>query len=193
VRGKYNSFNSHTEIDTSRRRFVGGIALALPGVALAAALPGSVSAKTAHRSLSFSHLHTGEKLSVEYHDGIDYIPEALTAIESHLADFRSKESHPIDPSLLDILYAVRAATGHGGVYQVISGYRSPNTNAMLRSRSSGVAKRSLHMQGRAIDVRLTGVDTGNLRKAAVTLARGGVGYYEKSNFVHLDTGRFRTW
>ncbi|MCB1852348.1 MAG: DUF882 domain-containing protein [Gammaproteobacteria bacterium] len=145
------------------------------------------------RKLSFYHTHTGEKLSVVYHDGSRYLAEPLSDIDHCLRDFRTGDITTIDPLLLDQLYALRQITGGRGVYEVISAYRSPHTNDMLRSKSSGVAKKSLHMQGRAVDVRLTGVDCGKLRKAAVALQSGGVGFYRKSDFVHLDTGDFRTW
>ncbi|MCZ7566575.1 MAG: DUF882 domain-containing protein [Burkholderiales bacterium] len=110
-----------------------------------------------------------------------------------LRDFRTGEAHAIDVALLDTLHALCAACG-GRTFEIISGYRSPTTNAMLRRTSvGGVAKRSLHMDGRAIDVRLVGVDTARLRDAAKALGRGGVGYYRESDFVHLDTGRARSW
>jgi uncharacterized protein YcbK (DUF882 family) len=99
----------------------------------------------------------------------------------------------MDTGLLDLLHQLRRLTDSRGHYEVISGYRSPATNARLRQNGNGVAKRSLHMQGRAIDVRLVGVDTARLRDAAVSLRAGGVGYYARSDFVHVDTGRFRTW
>lgn len=145
------------------------------------------------RKLSFYHTHTGEKLSVVYHDGSEYLSESLSDIDSCLRDFRTGDIKTIDPRLLDQLFALKRMTGSSGVYEVISGYRSPGTNSKLRKKSSGVAKKSLHMQGRAIDVRLTGVDCGKLRKAAVALKVGGVGLYRQSDFVHLDTGSYRTW
>ena len=151
------------------------------------------AAFSGERKLSFYHTHTGEKLSVVYHDGFEYLSEPLSDIDSCLRDFRTGDIKNIDPLLLDQLFALKRLTGCNGVYQVISGYRSPATNSKLRSKSSGVAKKSLHMQGRAVDVRLTGVDCTNLRKAAVALKAGGVGLYRKSDFVHLDTGNFRTW
>ncbi|HLE65999.1 MAG TPA: DUF882 domain-containing protein, partial [Burkholderiales bacterium] len=107
-------------------------------------------------------------------------------------DFRTGETHPIDPRLLDTLNVLCALCG-GGVFEVISGYRSPKTNAMLRGAGGGVAEHSLHVEGRAIDLRLTGFRTARLRDAAIALGRGGVGYYPKSDFVHLDTGRVRNW
>lgn len=145
------------------------------------------------RELRFYHTHTGEKLDVVYAQNGNYVAEALGEINHLLRDFRSGVVHPIDPRLLDILSAVQERTGGAGRFEVISGYRSPGTNDMLRHQSSGVAKNSLHLQGQAIDVRLTGTDTRNLRRAAIAMGQGGVGYYPASDFVHLDTGRFRTW
>lgn len=145
------------------------------------------------RSLSFYHTHTGEKLNITYARGGIHDPQALEWINNYLRDFRTGDKHPIDPRLLDILWAVKKDMNNKGVFEVISGYRSPWTNDFLRKKSTGVAKQSLHMEGRAIDVRLSGVDTRRLRKCAVNLQGGGVGYYEKSNFVHLDTGSVRTW
>ena len=157
-------------------------------------LPQIASAAVAgERKLSFYHTHTGEQLSVVYHDGSEYLSESLSDIDSCLRDFRTGDIKTIDPQLLDQLFALKRMTGSNGVYEVISAYRSPKTNSKLRNKSSGVAKKSLHMQGRAIDVRLTGVDCRNLRKAALAIKSGGVGLYRKSDFVHLDTGPHRTW
>ena len=185
--------------DATRRRFLAGMASSLTGALLlpasstamaSVASPGSV---TRGRSLSLYHTHTGEKLTIDYHDGTDYVTEAMSEINHYLRDFRTEETYPIDVALLDILHDLKSVTGHRGTFEVISGYRSPKTNAGLRNKSSGVAKRSLHMQGKAIDIRLTGFDTRNLQKAALKLARGGVGYYGKSDFIHVDTGRVRRW
>lgn len=178
--------------DLARRRFVKGLfglaaAQLLPAPALALASTGS------ERQLSFAHTHTGEKLSVVYRNGDSYASDALGQINHHLRDHRSGEKFSMDKRLLDLLFELANVTGSRTPFQVISGYRSPNTNAMLRKKGSGVAKRSLHMQGKAIDVRLADVPTSQLRRAAIDLQAGGVGYYPKSDFVHLDTGRFRTW
>ncbi len=131
---------------------------------------------------------------MEYHDGRRYLPDGLREVDHYLRDFRTGEVHPIDRGVLDILHALsRNAPGRSPVFHVISGYRSPRTNAMLRQKSHGVAKRSLHMQGKAIDITLPGWETRYLYRAALNLARGGVGFYPKSGFVHVDTGRVRTW
>lgn len=122
-----------------------------------------------------------------------YLPDALATIDHYLRDFRSGEVHAIAPALLDSLSDLRASCG-GGIYEVISGFRSPQTNDMLRrSNGGGVARSSLHMDGRAVDVRITGFATARLHQAALQLRRGGVGYYPGLNFVHLDVGRVRRW
>jgi uncharacterized protein YcbK (DUF882 family) len=145
------------------------------------------------RQLDFYHTHTGENLSIVYYDGSHYDPAALEQINHFLSDFRNGAAHPIDPATLDILYRLRTGFGGEGVFEIISGYRSPETNTMLRKNGRSVAKRSLHMEGKAIDVRLRGVNTVRLRDAALKLKLGGVGYYRESDFVHVDSGRVRTW
>lgn len=147
----------------------------------------------APRRLDFQHLHTGERLRVDYHDGRDYQPDALAAVNRLLRDFRSGEVGAIDPALLDVLHALARLTGSAAPFQIISGFRSPDTNAALRRRSDGVAERSLHLTGRAVDIRVAGVALAQLRGAALSLRAGGVGYYPGSDFVHVDTGRVRAW
>lgn len=174
----------------ARRRFLRSAALAAPAVAL----PGLVLAAPAPaRRLRFHHTHTGEKLDVVYHENGAYLGDALAELNRLLRDFRSDETTDMDPALLDFLHTAQQHLGSAGTYEIISAYRSPATNTMLRKNGGGVAKRSLHMRGKAIDVRLSDADTHHLRKVAIALARGGVGYYPKSNFVHLDTGRVRRW
>ena len=155
--------------------------------------PPALAEPPAPRRVSFRHLHTGERLSLVYWEDGDYRPEALREVDRLLRDHRSDEIHAIDPKLLDLLYDLRAEVGSTEAYEVISGYRSPTTNAALRDQGRAVAKRSLHMQGKAIDVRLPGCDTGRLREVAWALQRGGVGYYPKLDFVHVDVGRVRFW
>lgn len=147
----------------------------------------------APRRIALLNLHTGERLEIEYSRDDAYVTEALAAIDVLLRDFRSGEKHAMDPKLLDYLVDVAAQVGAPPAYSVISGYRSPETNERLHERSGGVSQHSLHMQGRAIDVRMTGVNCADLAARAEDLKRGGVGYYRASNFVHLDTGAFRTW
>lgn len=179
----------------TRRRVLlaGGAAagIAAGGWAPRAARAGVVPADS--RRIALHNLHTDERLEVEYRRDGAYVPAALEAIQVLLRDFRNDQQHAIDPRLMDILHEVSGHLGRDPVFSVISGYRSPQTNAMLHERSGGVAVRSLHLEGRAIDVRLTGVDCADLAGSGLTLARGGVGYYRKSDFVHLDTGAFRTW
>ena len=123
----------------------------------------------------------------------EYDPGALADIKVFMADWRDGTQHDLDPHLMDILWQIQQASGSSSTWEVISAYRSPATNNMLNKRSSGVAKRSYHMLGKAIDVRLPGFDTSQLHKAAISLKGGGVGYYSRSNFVHLDVGRVRYW
>jgi uncharacterized protein YcbK (DUF882 family) len=180
---------SGTSSRIQRRELLRSLAIAL-GSAL---LPRAALALPERRSLSFVHLHTGEELSIAYRDGAGYRPDALRRLDRFLRDFRTGEVHRISPGLLDILHAVHSLTGSRAPFQVICGYRSPQTNAQLRSRGRGVALRSLHLEGRAIDVRLDDVATAELRDAGWELQLGGVGYYAASDFVHLDTGRVRRW
>ena len=146
------------------------------------------------RTLSFFHTHTGKSLEVTYWCRGEYREEALGQLREILADWRNSEQVDIDPGLLDLLYRIRQATGSTGRFEIISAYRSPETNEMLRQRSNGgVAQRSQHLLGKAIDVRLTDIDTRALYEAALALKAGGVGYYAKLDFVHVDTGRVRRW
>lgn len=147
------------------------------------------------RQLSLYHTHTGKRLDIVYSRDGKYLPSALEEINHFLFDFRTGEKVEMDPQLLDLIFDVREALNSNGTYQVISAYRSPKTNAMLRGRSpsSGVASKSQHLLGKAIDVRLEGVPTLTLRNQALAMKRGGVGFYEESDFVHMDTGRVRRW
>ncbi len=174
----------------ARRLVLRGVATAPFAIGLSRA---GVARAGEPRSLAFHHLHTGERLSLVYYAGGAYVPESLDQIDRLLRDFRTGEVHAIDPQLLDTLHVLRRVCRQAP-FEIISGYRSPRTNEILRnSGGGGVAERSLHLEGRAIDVRLVGFDTARLRAAAISLGRGGVGYYPESNFVHLDTGRARTW
>lgn len=176
----------------SRRQFLHTLSFTAAGLALYSPWR-DVFAAARDRTLSFFHTHTGEHLKLTYFsDGI-YHDDALLELNRYLRDFRTNEIHQIDASLFDILYAVKNACNSNGTFEVISGYRSPQTNKLLRAQGRGVAEHSLHMVGKAIDVRLTGAKTSYLRKAATSLKRGGVGYYAQSDFVHIDTGRVRYW
>lgn len=174
----------------SRRAFLAAAAATVPALAF----PDAGLANTSlPRGLTFVHTHTGERLDVEYFRAGRYLPEGLADVDRLLRDFRTGEVHPIDPALLDLLHQLQRTTGHAREFEVISGYRSPLTNAALRGRSEGVAARSLHMDGRAIDIRVPGLALDALRDAALRARLGGVGYYPASNFVHVDTGRVRRW
>jgi len=165
---------------------VGGFASALAKPALAV-----TGAQV--RSLALNNLHTGERLKVDYWVEGDYVPDALESVNRVLRDFRTGSIYPIERSLLDLLSNLRQRLDSRAELHVISGYRSPVTNAKLHEASSGVAKNSLHMKGMAIDIRIPGCELSDLRRAALSLHAGGVGYYPKSNFVHVDVGRMRTW
>lgn len=177
-------------LDPTRRQFLAAAAFAGAGLLV----PRTLRGWTAPRSLDFLHTHTGERLvGLEYFGGGRYFPDALREVSQFLRDWRTDEIHPIDPALLDTLHAVARATGSRRPFEVISGYRSPATNAMLRAQSNQVSANSLHMTGRAIDIRLPDIPLTRLRASALDLRRGGVGYYPTSQFVHLDTGRVRFW
>jgi len=146
--------------------------------------------------LRFYHTHTGERLDIVYRRGDTYLPEALDKLDYYLRDHRTGEVHHFDPRLFDLLHELTASLHDlGGEINVICGYRTPWSNEFLRTRSphTGVARHSLHMQAEAIDIRLPGVPTSELRDAALRLHRGGVGYYRSSDFVHVDVARVRQW
>lgn len=180
----------------SRRRF-----LAIGAGALVTAAAGmtsrSASAQSAiitpERTLSIYNLHTGENLKTAYWVQGEYIPESLTDINHLLRDFRNDEIKPIHLGLLNLLHDITQRLGTSKPIQLISGYRSPATNAQLHARSSGVAKHSLHMDAMAADIRIPGHDLSELHKVAMAMQGGGVGYYPKSDFVHVDIGRVRYW
>lgn len=173
-----------------------GPIMVLMGIAIAIVTLPLERANTAiddERALDFLHTHTGKRLNIVYKRGDEYVPEALEEIDVFLSDFRTGDITKIDPELLDLIYDIRESLGSNGTYEVISAYRSPATNEMLRQRTGSVAKNSQHLLGKAIDVRLTEIDLRELHAAAIAIQRGGVGYYAKSDFVHIDTGRVRRW
>ena len=145
------------------------------------------------RALAFQNLHTGEKLSTVYWADGRYLPDAMRNINWLLRDFRTDEVHIMDPQLVDLLADLRARLHTNEPFYVFSGYRSPRTNAMLAAFTDGVAHNSMHLQGKAIDLCLPGRSLQRVHAAAVSLKRGGVGYYPQSGFVHVDTGRVRYW
>ncbi len=181
------------ETDIKRRDFFKKAA-ALTAVA---AFPNILLAKRdmdgSRKSITLYNIHTAEKVNSTYWAEGRYLHDEIEELNRLLRDFRTGDVHPMDLALFDLLYDIRTSIGTAAPFQVISGYRSPKTNAKLRKASLGVAKKSLHMQGRAIDISLPGVELNRLRLAARSLRRGGVGYYPKSGFVHVDTGRVRYW
>ena len=157
------------------------------------ALPVYTSAASGDRILSFYNTHTHERLTVIYKNGNQYKPEALKKISAILRDHRSGDISLMDPKLMDFVYDLLTKVDNHGEVHIISGYRSPETNAKLRQKSKGVARGSMHMKGKALDFRLPGTDTAVLRDTARAMKRGGVGYYRKSDFIQIDTGRVRNW
>ena len=176
-----------------RRLLQVGLFLAGARGATAAADEAAPASPTVLQPMSLRNLHTDEVLEIARGTDGAFDTEAMQRIATLLRDFRSGEVHPIDPALVLLLGDTAAALGAEPVFDVISGFRSPQTNAMLHNRSAGVSVRSLHMEGRAIDVRLAGVRCADLAGQALALARGGVGFYGRSDFVHLDTGAVRSW
>jgi len=171
-----------------------GAQIALTGSFLSTLSAASWASKAPERGLHLKHTHTGETIELTYTRGARYLPQALDSVNHFLRDHYSGGVGNIDPQLLDLLHAVRVSLGTQRPYHVISGYRDPATNDRLRNtRGGGVARRSLHMDGKAIDVRLPGVPLEELRDAALALKAGGVGTYQRDQFVHLDTGRPRSW
>jgi uncharacterized protein YcbK (DUF882 family) len=175
--------------------FAGAAAAAYPQRSLQSASTGLV-AGSEQRVLAFNHTHTRERIDLAYAVNDQYVPDALKTLNRFLRDHYSGTVGQMDPQLFDLLHQVRHVLGGKSMpaFEVISGYRCPETNNHLRnSRSGGVAKRSLHMEGKAIDVRLPGVPLAELRDAAISLEAGGVGYYPSEQFVHIDTGKVRRW
>jgi uncharacterized protein YcbK (DUF882 family) len=198
----------HTKTLSSRRNFLklaGGVGVAaatasISNVAQAAiapvpdmkpAVPDFLNIET--RELTFEHSHTGERLTAAYFDGGDYVDDALSAVSYLMRDFRNDQVHDIDPAMLDILAVVHGRLGSTSPIQVISAYRSPETNQALAEAGAGVAKNSYHLYGQAVDVRLADRRAGDIYRVALNLAAGGAGLYARSNFVHIDSGPVRTW
>jgi uncharacterized protein YcbK (DUF882 family) len=177
----------------------GALLFLIPSVGARIQLP-EVSSQRSSSHDSHDHLlllyntHTAERIEIVYRRGDAYIPEALTKLDFFLRDHRTGDVRHIDPRLYDILSDLTTSVGRpGGEIDIVCGYRTSSTNESLRAHTTGVAKNSLHIQAEAIDLRMPGVDTLKLRKAALALARGGVGYYPHSDFIHLDVGRVRQW
>ena len=168
-----------------------GGAAALSGLAVPA-WASSLPAAQPRRAI-LHNLHTGDKLNAVYFENGRYVPDALAEAMRVLRDWRTGEEKMMEPALFDALHAINTRLETNRPFQIISGYRSPKTNAMLHAKSKGVASTSQHTQGKAVDVRIQGVELANLHKAALAVSAGGVGYYPVSNFVHVDTGRVRQW
>jgi len=186
------AMDDNTQRKLNRRHFLRLGALTIAG----AAIPGSALAAlriARERSLSFYNLHTGESLKTVYFADGRYLPEGLSAINYLMRDFRLDLVKPIDPRLLDLLHAINLAMETRAPFDLISGYRSPQTNAMLHANNEGVAVHSLHIDGMAADIRVPGRSLASLRRTAIAMHGGGVGYYPASEFVHVDSGRVRYW
>ena len=176
-----------------RRSVLAKVGTALFITSLKPALASTVP--PAARSLDLHNIHTGERLSIDYWANGTYVPDALAAINKILRDFRTGDIQPIETNLLDALVRLHAKLETSKPFEIISGYRSPATNAALHAKSeeSGVAVKSLHMRGMAVDIRVPGRPLILLRNAALSERAGGVGYYPQSDFVHVDVGRIRRW
>ena len=187
-----------TEKEVSRRQLIGGLAALVGATAFSnpafASIPKSplLKAKPA-RFLAFDNLHTGEKIKITYWENGAYIKGALKEINYILRDHRNNQQTKMDKALLDKLFVLHNKLGSKAAFQVISGYRSPASNSAIHSASSQVAKHSMHLEGKAIDIRLRDVSTSNIKRAALAMRSGGVGYYPTSDFVHIDTGKTRSW
>jgi uncharacterized protein YcbK (DUF882 family) len=184
--------SERTSANHGRRKFL----IHASASALAASFPQLILAKTKipeEKALSFLNLHTNETLQCCYWKNNQLNLDALNKINHILRDHRTQEVAQIDHQVIDMLHTLHSLTGSNAPFEIISGYRSPKTNEALRNSTSGVAKRSLHMQGKAIDVRLPDIELKKLRNIAISLQAGGVGYYSKSGFLHLDTGTPRNW
>ena len=180
---------------TSRRSVLAGLgAAALASwIGSAAQAQPRMPSALVQRRLKLRHLHTGETIDIVYNRNGRYLPDAQVALNRFLRDHRDNTVHRIDARLFDFLHDLNAELGITGRVDIICGYRSPKSNEYLRAKSSGVARRSLHLEGMAVDIRVPGMRVATVAEAALDIRRGGVGKYTRSNFVHIDTGRFRTW
>ena len=180
-----------TGFEVTRRRFLGA---SIASLACLGPLPAFAQPRKAYqRSVSFRHMHTNEALNIVYWAQGQYVPDALKEINHVLRDHRTGDVKRIDPQLVDLLYAMGRRLGTSKPFEVVSGYRSPATNAMLRRNSKRVAKSSFHMEGKAVDVRVSGFEPRTLAQLARGMGAGGVGFYPRSNFIHVDVGPVRYW
>lgn len=175
----------------NRRKFVKTGMAAIAGLIMPSFY--GVGLASTERRLLFQHTHTGERLSVCYWKNGEYIEEGMVSINRFFRDFRTGEIKRIDTGLIDLIYTISETVGHDVSFDLVSGYRSPETNEKLRKNSSGVARKSLHLMGQAADIRVPGLQTSKLRAIAIDIGMGGVGYYPESDFVHVDIGRVRQW
>lgn len=185
--------NNPTPKHMSRRRFLQGLTCVAAGMAFPHLATAAVKRAPQVRNLAFDNLHTGEKLALTYFENGHYIRDAIREINFLLRDHRTGDKTAMDPYLFDLLHGMQHQLGVNKPFQIISGYRSPATNDMLRKTTSGVATVSQHTLGKAVDIRIEGVDSDRIKKVAIAMQRGGVGYYPESDFVHVDTGRVRSW
>ena len=176
-----------------RRAFLkSSLLLAAPSLSIPA-LAKTAQPASGERVLRLYNTHTGEKLNTTFWAEGEFIPDAMKDINKVLRDHRNNKIAQMDPELLLLLTQLNDRLDNNKELHIISGYRSPESNAKLHANSNGVARRSLHMDAKAIDIRLPGKDLKMLHKAAMSLKGGGVGYYAGSQFVHMDTGRVRYW
>lgn len=190
------NFSEKKHLNTMSRRHVlkagllTSMALLTPFPSWASTIFSDISA----RHLNLFNIHTGEKLqSITYWEKGRYLAESMEQINYLLRDHRTEEVHPIDVSTLDLLSAISIKLNNMSPFEIISGYRSPQTNSGLYRKNKGVAKNSYHIKGMAVDIRIPGIPLKNLRRAALELKAGGVGYYPQSGFVHVDSGNTRVW
>jgi uncharacterized protein YcbK (DUF882 family) len=176
----------------NRRKFL-KFSLGIGATLGAAPALASVVPPAGERRIALYNTHTGESLRATYWAEGEYQASEIAALDRLLRDHRSGAVTAMDPRLFDLLHDLQQVTGRRGTFHIISGYRSPATNARMRREGRGVAEHSLHTRGQAIDIRLAGLNLGDLHRAALSLRRGGVGHYPRSNFIHVDTGRVRAW
>ncbi len=191
----FNTETTNEQLDQQRRDLlkIGGAGLIASMLPLMGARSAMASTDNGTWKIAFRHAHTGESFSGVYRVGDKYLPEAFERINYVLRDFRTKEVFPMDPHMIDILSLIHKKLDANDPYNILSAYRSPKTNAMLGKRTRGVASNSFHMYGQATDIRIPGYGAKKIRNVAKSLKAGGVGYYPRSGFVHVDTGAVRSW
>jgi uncharacterized protein YcbK (DUF882 family) len=184
---------SHRRVTISRRTFLNRVGIAAAATMLLPSTEAFAKALTQERKLTLINSNTREDLTVVCSPQQHYDRKLLSKVNYLMRDHRTDEARSMDPALLDLLYAVTVLTKGRGEYNIISAYRAPETNHMLRKMGQHVAEHSLHMDGKAVDFRTEDLSIRTVQKAAIALERGGVGYYANANFIHLDTGDVRTW